>query len=439
MAYKNKEGQLIQSGSTGQDVNIDYFNQKNALYETGLKNVYEDYLIGKEAVKKAESQNLQDAYYIKEMSKKYLGEYGSNIGLSDLTPELANVYANYASNVSEVKQTALGQDLSLDKAYRETELQYKDSMLENTYAQKLSEYENNYDEIASILNNNQLEGTGFGSYKEFVESNADLLTKERYDQLMQSATYKDEVYVSPTFVDDLSKEITVSNNISGKEENISLSQIKNSLEMLNIEGVNYASKLYEFNNSYFVENNNVSENSDTIESEYKERTGAYAYDGATYHFSDGTYIKDGGKWHKLENVDVEDILYSNKAKQATAVKLENAVSLSEKTYSGGIKRTKSYMGTNYTNKKSAFEIDGEIYKETRSARSAENITLANGQSLWDYVKSSKHLTKNPNSVIYAFGKYYFIGDNSNRAFELEKYTKNKEVVYGKRTFYRRYF
>ena len=38
------------------------------------------------------------------MSKKYLGEYASNVGIGDVSGNLIDIYANYAENLSYIGQ-----------------------------------------------------------------------------------------------------------------------------------------------------------------------------------------------------------------------------------------------------------------------------------------------------------------------------------------------
>ena len=73
--------------------------QKNSfytLYNTKLQNIFTDYAASKAQIAKAEEESLQDAYYIKEMSKKYLGEYASNTGLGDVSGNLMDIHSTYA-------------------------------------------------------------------------------------------------------------------------------------------------------------------------------------------------------------------------------------------------------------------------------------------------------------------------------------------------------
>jgi len=102
-------------------------NPQSFLYDVGLQNIFEDYQKQTQMLNQREQQSLQDAYYIREMSKKYLGEYSSNLGVGDVSGNLLDIYGQYQQTVSQI-QTATGQaELGLEQQYtqarRELELQ----------------------------------------------------------------------------------------------------------------------------------------------------------------------------------------------------------------------------------------------------------------------------------------------------------------------------
>src|SRR5690606_18386841 len=70
---------------------------------------------------------LQDAYYIRELSKKYLGEYASNVGIGDVSGNLLDIYSNYQRNVADIKSQTSAEKLNLMREYQQTRL----GMLEN--------------------------------------------------------------------------------------------------------------------------------------------------------------------------------------------------------------------------------------------------------------------------------------------------------------------
>ena len=54
------------------------------LYETGLQNIFNDYNKQIANLDASKQKEIEDAYYVRELSKKYLGEYASNTGIGDV-------------------------------------------------------------------------------------------------------------------------------------------------------------------------------------------------------------------------------------------------------------------------------------------------------------------------------------------------------------------
>lgn len=87
------------------------------LYDTRLQNVFNDYQQQVATLEQAEQKQLQDAYFIRELSKKYLGEYASNTGLGDVSGNLLDIYGAYQQNVTSIQQQSEQLKLGLQQAY----------------------------------------------------------------------------------------------------------------------------------------------------------------------------------------------------------------------------------------------------------------------------------------------------------------------------------
>jgi hypothetical protein len=100
-------------------------NPATFLYDVGLQNIYQDYQKNVSILNQAEQQSLQDAYTVREMSKKYLGEYASNVGIGDVSGNLLDIYGQYQQMVSATRSAFQGEEFKLqsefDKARRELE------------------------------------------------------------------------------------------------------------------------------------------------------------------------------------------------------------------------------------------------------------------------------------------------------------------------------
>jgi len=92
-------------------------NPTTFLYDVGLQNIYQDYQKNIATLNTQEQQSLQDAYYIREMSKKYLGEYASNVGMGDVSGNLLDIYGQYQQTVAGVGAEFGARELTLQQQY----------------------------------------------------------------------------------------------------------------------------------------------------------------------------------------------------------------------------------------------------------------------------------------------------------------------------------
>jgi hypothetical protein len=106
--------QVPQVSTIGSPIN---FNAESYLYDVGLQNVFQDYQKSIATLNQQEQQSLQDAYYIREMSKKYLGEYASNVGIGDVSGNLLDIYGQYQQAVSGIRSDTNMAELGLQQQY----------------------------------------------------------------------------------------------------------------------------------------------------------------------------------------------------------------------------------------------------------------------------------------------------------------------------------
>ena len=95
-------------------------NPATFLYDVGLQNIYQDYQKSVANLNQQEQESLQDAYYIREMSKKYLGEYASNTGIGDVSGNLLDIYGAYQQNVAGIRSEFNTEERSLQQTYEST-------------------------------------------------------------------------------------------------------------------------------------------------------------------------------------------------------------------------------------------------------------------------------------------------------------------------------
>ena len=112
----------------------------NYLYDAKLSNVFKDYQENIANLNQGEQQNLQDAYYIREMSKKYLGEYASNVGIGDVSGNLLDIYGNYQKNKADIKTNYDALELDLNKTYRDEKTQAFGEKMQSQFDMELADF-----------------------------------------------------------------------------------------------------------------------------------------------------------------------------------------------------------------------------------------------------------------------------------------------------------
>lgn len=80
------------------------FDTQKYLLETGLQNIFNLYNKKIASLDAKKQKDIEDAYYVRELSKKYLGEYASNLGIGDVSGDLLNIYGNYQQNINAINQ-----------------------------------------------------------------------------------------------------------------------------------------------------------------------------------------------------------------------------------------------------------------------------------------------------------------------------------------------
>lgn len=135
------------------------FEIKRYLYDSGLQNIFNDYQANISTLNKQEQQDLQEAYYIREMSKKYLGEYASNTGIGDVSGNLLDIYGKYQENVGKIRENFNQLELGLQNDYQAAQRQAFDAVLQAQYQRGVEELdENSQGLIFNITSGNIPEG-----------------------------------------------------------------------------------------------------------------------------------------------------------------------------------------------------------------------------------------------------------------------------------------
>ncbi len=156
------------------------FELSRYMYETRLGNVFSDYEKNQEFLKQEKRESLQDAYYIREMNKKYLGEYASNVGVGDVSGNLMDIYAGHQKNVREISGDYSDKSFQLQKEYQAQRQSALEGILTSQYGINVERLQ----ESAQQVWFNALNGdTGGLTEIEYFDKAFD-------DGLIDSATYR---------------------------------------------------------------------------------------------------------------------------------------------------------------------------------------------------------------------------------------------------------
>jgi hypothetical protein len=149
------------------------------LFESGLQNIFNTYQQNVATLSQNKKTELQDAYYIREMSKKYLGEYASNVGIGDVSGNLLDIYGQYQSNITDIQKNYGELELGLQQDYQKQRTDILNDILLTDYnieVAKLDESDRN------ILFNMEMGNTGGLTDQEYLEQEyqAGRLTEKAY-------------------------------------------------------------------------------------------------------------------------------------------------------------------------------------------------------------------------------------------------------------------
>jgi hypothetical protein len=102
-SFTTNPGDVVGGGQSFLPENATPAEYSQFLYDTGLQNVFQNYQQSIAILDENKQKALQDAYFIREMSMKYLGEYASNIGIGDVSGNLLDIYGQYQTNAAAIE------------------------------------------------------------------------------------------------------------------------------------------------------------------------------------------------------------------------------------------------------------------------------------------------------------------------------------------------
>lgn len=149
------------------------------LYETGIQNAFNEYQKNIANLSDEKQKEIENAYVLREASKKYLGEYASNIGLGDVSGQLLNIYGEYQKNINDINQYYNQLQMGFDSAFSskkdEYTMSFASAQYESALEGKIAEIQHN------IITGNLPEGM---SVKDYLTSERKTIGETAYWQEM---------------------------------------------------------------------------------------------------------------------------------------------------------------------------------------------------------------------------------------------------------------
>jgi len=142
------------------------FDARRFLMDAGLDNVFNFYQRNMNVLDVKEKQTLQDAYYIRELSRKYLGEYASTLGIGDVSGNLMDIFGKYQENVIATRTAYDAERIKLQDAYETARI----NIMATQGAEAEAEHSANIRQVIDNL------GSGYYGYREDENGNRTRVT-----------------------------------------------------------------------------------------------------------------------------------------------------------------------------------------------------------------------------------------------------------------------
>ncbi len=170
------------------------------LYQVGLENIFSQYQKNIANLDSARQKDIQDAYFIREMSKKYLGEYASNTGIGDVSGNLIDIYGNYAENLSAINANYAALETGYENKMLEESQAISQKLLGTEIQLKISGYEQTVLKAQGVISRGIQTGD-YGGYKTAEDYINSLdLPKDTKEDFIEWANSEKDFFETSTFV-----------------------------------------------------------------------------------------------------------------------------------------------------------------------------------------------------------------------------------------------
>lgn len=170
------------------------------LYQVGLENIFSQYQKNIANLDSARQKDIQDAYFIREMSKKYLGEYASNTGIGDVSGNLIDIYGNYAENLAAINANYAALEAAYENKMLEESQTISQQLLGTEIQLKISGYEQTVIEAQGVISRGIQTGDygGYDNVEDYINSLD--LPKDTKEDFIEWANSEIDFFESSAFV-----------------------------------------------------------------------------------------------------------------------------------------------------------------------------------------------------------------------------------------------
>jgi len=274
------------------------------------------------------------------MSKKYLGEYASNVGIGDVSGNLIDIYANYAENLSYIGQNYEQLKTGYESKMLEKEKDLSQKLLQTEVGLEMSEYQDTLLKAQSDIPSMITSGK-YGEYATLEEYVGSLNLPDKYKtELLDWANQEKTYFETTSFVGvkgtGTSQEELARFGLT-EQQNLDLNYYSNESLLSD-----YA---YVKNGNYYGVSSEIAMLPTTALEDFNYQIGGMiAYKGETYVYM------GNDEFHKMVQVEME----------GTKIPREDGL-LVGNDYNIGTKGI-LYNGVNYEQDKKIKEYDDEMLK-----------------------------------------------------------------------------
>lgn len=377
------------------------FNLQRYLIDSGLQNIFNLYEQNIAHLNAQQKKQLEEQAYIREMSKKYLGEYGASSGASSMSTEagLVDIYSQYMQNKTAIEQHHDELSFGLQQTYE----QQKAGLEAQRQAVDIQEKEVQLDDAAQKAMI-ELAGKTYGGFdnkEDYLASIKDTLRPADYLTLLE----QDKLDTASSFdkKDDFGN-LYYADGLTLYGDDVVNVEALDAFEFDKKSGVNKDGASFVNEQGFLmVQSKDKEKNKDIVEwlkNKYRETydTDIFQTNSVVQYENGKHYVYRNGNWYELKNTNYN----INKLREYDSDKF-----IAEGDYKN-IKTFEAYIDTSKQTGASggtyAVEINGTKFSFSGNEASAnikETVTSA-------LLQKYGHIDKMPKTTVIVLGGVPYI-------------------------------